>query len=122
MVLGMEINEQAVRDAEGNCRANAVSNCRFVTGDIREVLSASRLRPDVIIIDPPRSGMHKDVLRRVLEMAAKRIVYVSCNPSTMARDLAAMAQDYEVAELQPVDMFPHTYHVEVVAKLVKKLH
>lgn len=121
-VLGMEINERAVQDAERNCRANGISNCRFVTGDIREVLSSSRLRPDVIIIDPPRSGMHKDVLSRVLEMAPRRIVYVSCNPSTLARDLAAMAQDYEVAELQPVDMFPHTYHVEVVAKLVKKLH
>jgi 23S rRNA (uracil1939-C5)-methyltransferase len=119
-VLGMEINEQAVRDAEGNCRANGISNCRFVTGDIREILSTSRLKPDVVIIDPPRTGMHKDVLRRVLEMSAKRIVYVSCNPSTMARDLAEMTQDYEVVELQPVDMFPNTYHVEVVAKLEKK--
>jgi 23S rRNA (uracil1939-C5)-methyltransferase len=119
-VLGMEINESAVRDAERNCRANGISNCRFVTGDIRKALAASHPRPDVVIIDPPRSGMHQDVLRRVLDMGAKRIVYVSCNPATLARDLAVMAEGYEVVELQPVDMFPHTYHVEVVAKLVKK--
>ncbi|MEW6668241.1 MAG: 23S rRNA (uracil(1939)-C(5))-methyltransferase RlmD [Thermodesulfobacteriota bacterium] len=121
-VVGMEINESAVLDAERNCRANGITNCRFVTGDIREALSTSRLKPDVIVIDPPRSGMHKDVLLRVMEMAAKRIVYVSCNPTTMARDLAGMAEGYEVAELQPVDMFPQTYHVEVVAKLVRKMH
>jgi 23S rRNA (uracil1939-C5)-methyltransferase len=120
LVVGMEINETAVLDAERNCKANGISNCRFVTGDIRDALSSTRLKPDVIIIDPPRSGMHKDVLLRVMEMAAKRIVYVSCNPTTLARDLAGMAEGYEVVELQPVDMFPHTYHVEVVAKLVRK--
>jgi 23S rRNA (uracil1939-C5)-methyltransferase len=119
-VLGMEINESAVLDAERNCRANGISNCSFVIGDIREALSSSHFRPDVIIIDPPRTGMHKDVLRRVMDMAPGRIVYVSCNPTTLARDLSGMVEGYEVVELQPVDMFPQTYHVETVAKLVKK--
>jgi len=77
-------------------------------------------RPDVLIIDPPRAGMHKDVLEGVMELATDRVVYVSCNPSTLARDLAVMSQDYEVLEIQPVDMFPHTYHIEAVAKLIRR--
>ncbi|MBN1102581.1 MAG: 23S rRNA (uracil(1939)-C(5))-methyltransferase RlmD [Deltaproteobacteria bacterium] len=120
VILGMEINESAVRDAERNCAANEIANCRFVIGDIREALAASELKPDVVIIDPPRAGMHPDVLARVMELAPDRVVYVSCNPPTLARDLALMVKDYEVVEVQPVDMFPHTYHIEVVTKLVRR--
>ncbi|UCD89255.1 MAG: 23S rRNA (uracil(1939)-C(5))-methyltransferase RlmD [Desulfobacterales bacterium] len=119
-VIGMEISESAIIDAEKNCRINKVFNCRFVQGDIKESLSKITIKPDVIIIDPPRAGMHKDVVRRVLDMGAKNIVYVSCNPATMARDLAVLKASYDVLDVQPVDMFPHTYHIESVARLRRK--
>jgi 23S rRNA (uracil1939-C5)-methyltransferase len=116
----MEIAESAILDAERNCRINGINNCQFVLGDIRETLSTMRPKPDVLVIDPPRAGMHKDVLSRVMEMATERVVYLSCNPATMARDMGYMIQEYEVVEIQPVDMFPHTYHIEAVAKLVRR--
>ncbi len=119
-VTGMEIVESAILDAERNCRENNVDNCRFILGDIREKLPELGLKPDVVVIDPPRAGMHKDVLAGVMEMATDRIVYVSCNPTTMARDIGWMAEMYEVVEIQPVDMFPHTYHIEAVARLVRR--
>jgi 23S rRNA (uracil1939-C5)-methyltransferase len=119
-ITGMEISAVAVQDAEMNCRANRVSNCRFIVGDIKDTLPALQSKPDVVIIDPPRAGMHKDALSRVLGLGADRVVYVSCNPPTLARDLAVLAQGYEVVEVQPVDMFPHTYHIEAVAKLARK--
>jgi len=118
-VTGIEIVESAVADAEKNCRKNGISNCRFIMGDIRNCLSQITQRPDVLIIDPPRAGMHKDVVKQVLELGAGRMVYVSCNPATMARDLQLMQESYRLEEVQPVDMFPHTYHVEAVAKLIK---
>jgi len=116
-VIGMEIAESAVNDAMNNCRLNGVSNCSFILGDIKEGLKTFTSRPDVMIIDPPRAGMHKDVVRRIIDMAPERIVYVSCNPSTMARDLDMLKDNYAVLEVQPVDMFPHTYHIESVARL-----
>jgi 23S rRNA (uracil1939-C5)-methyltransferase len=118
-VLGMEINAVAVQDAEKNCKLNEIANCRFVIGDIRETLAVSKFKPDVLIIDPPRDGMHKDALAAAMKLEAERIVYVSCNPSTLARDLKSMSENYEILEVQPFDMFPHTYHVEAVAKLIK---
>ena len=119
-VIGMEIVESAVLDARRNCQANGIENCEFILGDIRDSLALLRIHPEVMVIDPPRAGMHQDVLSRVLEIGAERIVYVSCNPATLARDLALMQDHYHIAEIQPVDMFPHTYHVECVAKLSKK--
>ena len=119
-VIGMEIVESAVLDARRNCQANGIQNCEFLLGDIRENLAFLTLRPEVMIIDPPRAGMHQEVLSRVLEIGAERIVYVSCNPATLARDLGLMQEHYHISEIQPVDMFPHTYHVESVAKLEKK--
>ena len=118
-VIGIEIVESAVADAVKNCRINGVLNCRFILGDIKEILSTLTAWPDVMIIDPPRAGMHKDVVSRILEIAPGRIVYVSCNPATMARDLGMIKESYSVLEVQPVDMFPHTYHIESVAKLEK---
>jgi 23S rRNA (uracil1939-C5)-methyltransferase len=118
--IGIEIVESAVIDARKNCHHNQISNCRFISGDIRENLSMISQRPDLMIIDPPRAGMHKDVVRQVLDMAPHRIVYVSCNPATLARDLGLIKDQYRVLEVQPVDMFPHTYHVESVAKIVRK--
>ncbi len=116
-VIGIEISKDAVADARKNCEQNGINNCRFICGDIRERLSSITVKPDVLIIDPPRTGMHKDVLAQVLALSPDKVIYISCNPATMARDIGRMIQDYEVVEIQPVDMFPHTYHVEAVAKL-----
>ena len=120
-VVGMEIVASAVEDAEHNCRTNHIGNCRFVLGDIRERLADLKDSPDVMIIDPPRDGMHKDVLKQVMQTAPPRIVYVSCNPATLARDLSLLKEHYRIAEVQPVDMFPHTWHIESVTRLEKKL-
>jgi 23S rRNA (uracil1939-C5)-methyltransferase len=120
-VIGIEITESAVNDAVNNCRINQISNCRFILGDIKEKLAELTTVPDVMIIDPPRAGMHKDVVQKVLELAPARIVYVSCNPATMARDLGMLKESYRVLEVQPVDMFPHTYHIESVARLERKV-
>jgi 23S rRNA (uracil1939-C5)-methyltransferase len=116
-VVGFELVESAVLDARRNCADNGIDNCRFVVGDLRHQLPAVDWQPDVMIIDPPRAGMHKAVVGQVLERAPRRIVYVSCNPATLARDLALLTDRYTVAEVQPVDMFPHTTHIESVARL-----
>lgn len=119
-VIGMEINESAVRDAERNARENGIANCRFICGDIRATGNSLAYRPQIVIVDPPRDGMHKDVLKQVLDLAPDRIVYISCNPATLARDLTVLTRDYDVREVQPVDLFPHTYHIETVAGLTRK--
>lgn len=119
-VLGIEIVPAAVADARRNCARNGVTNCRFIEGDIRSVIAGLALSPEVVIVDPPRAGMHADVVGRLLAMAPPRIVYVSCNPATLARDLGLLAGAYRVAEVQPVDMFPHTFHIEAVARLERK--
>ena len=118
-VVGIEISEQAIEDAEKNCRLNGVDNCRFIQGDARTCLSRIDASPGVVIVDPPRAGMHKDVVQQVLDMAPETLVYVSCNPATMARDLLAIKANYRLVAVQPVDMFPHTFHIESVARLEK---
>jgi 23S rRNA (uracil1939-C5)-methyltransferase len=119
-VIGIEIVQSAIMDGEQNCAANGIKNCRFLWGDIRERLPLLKSRPEVLIIDPPRAGMHKDVLPIVRDLGAERIVYVSCNPSTLARDLGELVSGYEVSQVQPLDMFPHTHHVEALAQLSKR--
>jgi 23S rRNA (uracil1939-C5)-methyltransferase len=119
-VIGIEQVESAVRDARKNCQINDIDNCRFVRGDIADCLPQVKEKPDVMIIDPPRAGMHKNVVKQVLEIAPVRIVYVSCNPASLARDVSMMKETYRILEIQPVDMFPHTYHIESVAKLERK--
>lgn len=119
-IIGIELAESAVADAAGNCRLNGVDNCTFIAGDIRDRLVGIEEQPEVMIIDPPRAGMHADVANGVLEKAPRRIVYVSCNPATLARDLLVLKERYRVLEVQPVDMFPHTYHIESVAKLERR--
>jgi 23S rRNA (uracil1939-C5)-methyltransferase len=119
-VTGFEVVETAVADAMKNSKNNGIDNVSFVKGDIRESLGRATQKPDVMIIDPPRAGMHKDVVKQVLAMAPEKIVYVSCNPATLARDIALLKDDYELLEVQPVDMFPHTFHIEAVAKLSRK--
>jgi 23S rRNA (uracil1939-C5)-methyltransferase len=118
-VIGIEINAGAITDANNNCQRNHVTNCKFLQGDIKGVLSQLDTPPDVIIIDPPRSGMHPDVVKQVLALAPPRIVYVSCNPATFARDIGMMKDVYTLTEVQPVDMFPHTHHIEAVGRLEK---
>lgn len=119
-VIGIEIAESAVTNARENCRLNGISNCRFLQGDIQDRLPGLGVRPEVVIIDPPRVGVSKEVIREVMAMAPQRMVYVSCNPATLARDLAMLGEGYEILEVQPIDMFPHTFHVESVARLEKR--
>jgi len=116
-IVGIEISETAVEDARKNSRRNQVHNCEFICGDIKNGLKQIEEKPDVMIIDPPRVGMHPDVIKMVRALRPDRIVYVSCNPATLARDLAMLKEDYQIAEVQPLDMFPHTYPRECVARL-----
>ena len=123
-VIGIEQVPEAVEDADANAQLNQVTNVRFWAGDTRDILTAAFVEeygsPDVLITDPPRAGMHEDVVKVIREAAPRRIVYVSCNPATQARDIALLKEQYEVKAIQPVDMFPHTYHVENVALLELK--
>ena len=122
-VIGFEIVQEAVKDAQVNCQINQVSNCEFVAGDLKDHLSPDSAiarwgKPDVVIADPPRAGLHPKVVKRLLELAPPRLVYVSCNPATFARDLKELcASQYRLEKIQPVDMFPHTAHCEVVGSL-----
>lgn len=123
-VIGIEYVEDAVKDARINSSDNNISNTEFFAGDMKDVLTDDFIkvhgRPDVVIVDPPRAGMHENVVNVILNAAPDRIVYVSCNPSTQARDLSLLDKDYVVREIQPVDMFPHTHHVENVVLLEKR--
>ena len=125
-IFGFEMVESSILDAKNNCAKNNITNCTYILGDIRFNMSMlsqkptekpNVIKPDIIIIDPPRSGMHKDVIKQILEIAPERIVYVSCNPATMARDINLLYECYDISKIQPVDMFPHTYHIESVAQL-----
>ena len=120
-VIGIEYVPEAIEDAKVNSKINNIENTRFFAGDMKDILNdafvAKYGRPDVIITDPPRAGMHEDVVNVILHAAPKRIVYVSCNPATQARDLALLDAKYKVTKVQPVDMFPHTQHVENVVQL-----
>jgi 23S rRNA (uracil1939-C5)-methyltransferase len=123
-VVGIEYVPEAIEDAKINSQENHIENTLFYAGDMKDILTddfiAEHGRPDVIITDPPRAGMHPDVVKTILRAAPKRIVYVSCNPATQARDLQDLDADYRVDAVQPVDMFPHTPHVENVVLLTKR--
>ena len=123
-VVGIEYVPEAIADAKINSEINGIGNTVFYAGDMKQVLSdefvAANGRPDVIILDPPRAGVDEPVIGVILRAAPERIVYVSCNPATQARDLALLDADYRVEAVQPVDMFPHTHHVENVVKLVRR--
>jgi 23S rRNA (uracil1939-C5)-methyltransferase len=125
-VLGFELVPEAIADAHLNCRLNGVDNCRFLAGDLKErlkeALGAPHLypRPDVVVTDPPRAGMHPQVVQALLTLAPRQILAVSCNPATLARDLALLKEHYEVASLQPFDLFPHTSHIECLASLKRR--
>ena len=123
-VIGIEYVEEAIADAKINAQINGIGNTRFYAGDMKNVLTAEFIaeqgRPDVVITDPPRAGMHDDVVQAILLAAPQRIVYVSCNPATQARDLNLLDAAYRVTRVQPVDMFPHTHHIECVIGMQRK--
>jgi 23S rRNA (uracil1939-C5)-methyltransferase len=121
-VVGVEYVEEAIIDAKENAKMNGVENCIFFAGDMKDILTEEFIsehgKPDVVITDPPRDGMHPSVVARLLEAEPKKIVYVSCNPATQARDSKLLSEKYDLVKIQPVDMFPHTHHVENVALYV----
>ena len=123
-VVGIEYVPEAIEDAKVNSEINGIENTLFYAGDMKDILTdgfiAANGRPDIVITDPPRAGMHPDVVQTIIRTGTGRIVYVSCNPATQARDLALLDQYYKVEAVQPVDMFPHTPHVENVVLLVKR--
>jgi 23S rRNA (uracil1939-C5)-methyltransferase len=120
-VIGIEVVEDAVKDAYENAAMNGLDHCKFFAGDVADICTdeffAEHGKPDVIITDPPRAGMHEKLVQQILKMRAPRVVYVSCNPATQARDLQVLDAAYKIIKLQPVDMFPHTHHIENVALL-----
>ena len=119
--VGVEYVPSAIDDAHVNSDLNGITNTVYYAGDLAKVLNDEFVlqngRPDVIITDPPRSGMHENVVKQILQIEARKVIYVSCNPATQARDIALMMEKYEVTAVQPVDMFPHTHHVENVVLL-----
>lgn len=123
-VVGIEFVEEAIEDARENSAANGIGNTLFFAGDMKDILNQEFIlehgRPDVLITDPPRAGMHTDVVEAILFANPKRIVYVSCNPATQARDLNLLDANYKVMRVQPIDMFPHTHHVENVVMLERR--
>lgn len=123
-VIGIEYVEDAIKDARINSEVNGIENTLFFAGDMKDVLTDDFIdehgRPEVMIVDPPRAGMHGDVVNVILNAEPERIVYVSCNPATQARDMALLDEKYKVVRVQPVDMFPHTHHVENVVKLQRR--
>lgn len=123
-VIGVESVPEAIVDAKANAERNGITNCEFYVGDMKNVFNdafiAQHGHPDVIITDPPRDGMHKDVVEQILKIAPERVVYVSCNSATQARDLALMDEKYKVTRVRPVDMFPQTHHVENVVLLERR--
>ena len=123
-VIGIESVPEAIEDAKTNAENNGITNAQFFVGDMKTVFSAEFVQahgtPDVLITDPPREGMHKNVVNRIVEVAPKKVVYVSCNSATQARDIELMKDCYEVVKVQPVDMFPQTHHVENVVLLIRK--
>ena len=122
-VVGIESVPEAIADAKANAKRNEIENVSFFVGDMKNVFNEAFISengiPDVIITDPPRDGMHKDVVQQILNIAPKKVVYVSCNSATQARDLELMKETYKVVKVQPVDMFPQTHHVENVVLLEK---
>ncbi len=123
-VTGIEEIPEAIEDARINMEFNHIKNATFYAGDVKDILNldfiAKHGNPDVVITDPPRQGMHEDVVQTLLKLGAPKIVYISCNPATQARDLALLNEKYEVIKVQPVEMFPHTHHIESVALLKLK--
>ncbi len=118
-VIGIDISESAIVNAKRNCDLNSIDNCEFLCGDVKTLLSQINAPIDLLVTDPPRAGMHKKVIEQILIMLPEKIIYISCNPATLARDVALMLDIYRVKEVLPVDLFPHTYHIESIVRLEK---
>ncbi len=122
-VVGVEYIDEAIQDARENSKINNISNTEFITGDIKDVFTINFMakygKPDVVILDPPRAGIHPEIIKNIIFGLPKRIVYISCNPSTQARDIALLKNHYGIKQIQPIDMFPHTHHIENVVLLEK---
>jgi 23S rRNA (uracil1939-C5)-methyltransferase len=123
-VVGIEYLTSAIEDADENAIFNGLDNLVFYSGDIAKVLNEDFIEkngsPDVIITDPPRAGMHEKVIKQIMQISPEKVIYVSCNPATQARDIAMIDEKYKVTDIQPVDMFPHTHHVENVVRLERR--
>ena len=122
-VIGIEEVPDAIADAKENAQLNRIQNTHFYVGDVKKILQDDLLqnhpRPDIVVTDPPRMGMHEQVIRQIIELSPSKVIYISCNPATQARDLLLLNESYRVVRMQPVDMFPHTNHIENVALLQK---
>jgi 23S rRNA (uracil1939-C5)-methyltransferase len=120
-IIGVESVKESVENAQRNAELNGVTNCEFICGEVKKILAkieADKQIPDLVVVDPPRAGLHKHVVKSLLNMRSPKIIYVSCNPSTLARDLKLLCEHYyKLEKVQPIDMFPHTYHIETVVKL-----
>ena len=119
-VIGVEIVKDAIKDAKSNANINKINNAHFVladASDFRVDLAKTSEKMDVVFVDPPRKGCDEKFLSSIMKLSPKKIVYISCNPSTLARDLGILKEKYDIKEIQPVDMFPHTYHIETIALL-----
>ena len=124
-VVGFELVPEAVNDAYINSRLNGLDNCQFLVGDLKDRIqetlrAASQPLPDVVITDPPRAGLHPQVVKALQKLSPRRIIYVSCNPATLARDLALLQNQYDILIVQPFDLFPHTAHIECVVRLERR--
>lgn len=119
-LLGIEVNKYAIKDANKNMKLNNITNAKFICGKSEEIINKIKLSPDVIIVDPPRGGMDKKAIRYILNSNASKVIYVSCDPMTLVRDLKMLSDNYKIIEITPFDMFPNTFHVENVCLMEKK--
>lgn len=119
-LLGVEVNKYAIKDANKNMKLNNITNAKFICGKSEEIINKIKLSPDVIIVDPPRGGMDKKAIRYILNSNASKVIYVSCDPMTLVRDLKMLSDNYKIIEITPFDMFPNTFHVENVCLMEKK--
>ena len=120
-VIGIEINESVTKDAKENKKINNLNNIYFICGDIGKKLKDLNFNPDVVIVDPPRSGLNQETINNIISFNVKEIIYVSCDPMTFVRDLNILSKDYFINEITPFDMFPNTHHIENIAYLSKKV-
>lgn len=116
-IIGIDISNAAIADAKKNCNLNGIGNCEFLCGEVEIILPELNIQPDLLIIDPPRVGIQKRVIAQILSLLPGRIIYISCNPSTLARDIVLLKESYNLEQVQVVDLFPNTYHIESVARL-----
>ena len=119
-ILGIEINEQAIKNAEENKKINKLNNIKFILGDSNKTLNNIKFNPNIVIVDPPRSGLNNEIIKKIIKLNPQKIIYTSCDPMTLSRDLNMLKENYIIKDITPFDMFPNTKHCESVAVLEKK--